>query len=472
MSHLPLATFIIGGQNSFSLPLVHAAYLIAAALFVLSLKWMSAPTTARRGIIAGVVAMVLAMAGTFIRPEVVHYTPILIALILGTLVGVPLSWVPMTAVPQRTALSHAFGALAAALVGTAKYLMLVDEIDRFTMGAIVFETLLGGLTFTGSLMAAGKLQEVLPTRPITFKNQNLFNLSLLGAAVICGVSLVVWPQQMWLFPILLFLSLAFGVLLIIPIGGADMPTVISLLNSYAGLAAVAMGFVLDNPLLIVAGALDGASGLILSIIMCKAMNRSFTNVLFGAFGQVQQASGVKEERTVRSASAEEAAQILSAATRVIVVPGYGMAVAQAQHKVREMYDALSKKGVDVLFAIHPVAGRMPGHMNVLLAESDIPYERLKDMEEINSDFPQCDVALIIGANDVVNPAARYDKSSPIYGMPILDVDKARTVMVIKRGMSAGFAGVENELFFMDKTLMLFGDAKSFVGEVVKELAHQ
>jgi NAD(P) transhydrogenase subunit beta len=267
------------------------------------------------------------------------------------------------------------------------------------------------------------------------------------------------------------ISLIFGVLLVIPIGGADMPTVISLLNSYAGLSAAAMGFVLNNKLLIIAGALDGSSGLILSIIMSKAMNRSFTNVLFGAFGQVQVAAGgEKEQRTARSATAEEAAAILSAANKVVIVPGYGMAVAQAQHKVRELYDLLTKKGVDVRFAIHPVAGRMPGHMNVLLAEADIPYDKLLDMDAINGDMAQTDVALVICANDVTNPAARTDASSPIFGMPILDVDKARTVMVIKRSMAAGFAGIDNPLYYLDQTLMLFGDAKNFVGNIVRELS--
>jgi NAD(P) transhydrogenase subunit beta len=279
------------------------------------------------------------------------------------------------------------------------------------------------------------------------------------------------PEKTYLFPLLIVIPLIFGVMMIIPIGGADMPTVISLLNSYAGLSAAAMGFVLGSKLLIVAGALDGASGFILSVNMSKAMNRSFTNVLFGAFGKEQvNAVGATETRPVRSASAEEAAGILAAASKVVIVPGYGMAVAQAQHKVREMYDALTKKGVDVKFGIHPVAGRMPGHMNVLLAEADIPYDKLLEMDEINGDFPQTDVALIIGANDVTNPAAREDSSSPIYGMPILDVDKARTVMVIKRGMGAGFAGIENPLYYMDKTLMLFGDAKNFVGSIVRELA--
>src|SRR3989475_1487647 len=337
------------------------------------------------------------------------------------------------------------------------------------MVALALELLLGSLTFTGSLMAFGKLQELLPTRPVTYRGQNVVNLSLLALAVASGIYLVVEPGASPLFPVFVALGLLFGVLLIIPVGGADMPAVISLLNSYAGLAASAMGFVLDNKLLIIAGALDGASGFILSVIMCKAMNRSFTNVLFGAFGQVQAGAEAKgETRTVRSATAEEAASILEAASSVIIVPGYGMAVAQAQHKVRELHDALTKRGVDVKFAIHPVAGRMPGHMNVLLAEADIPYDKLLDMDAINPEFPQTDVALVIGANDVTNPAARNDPHSPIYGMPILDVDKARTVMVIKRGMSPGFSGIDNELYYLDKTLMLFGDARP----VVRDPVHQ
>jgi NAD(P) transhydrogenase subunit beta len=320
-------------------------------------------------------------------------------------------------------------------------------------------------------MAAGKLQEVLPQRPITYKGQNFVNLGLLAIAIGIGVTLVLHPDKTFLFPFMIGIPLAFGVMMIVPIGGADMPTVISLLNSYAGLSAAAMGFVLGSKLLIVAGALDGASGFILSVNMSKAMNRSFTNVLFGAFGQEQvAAAGAKETRPVRSASPEEAAGILAAASKVVIVPGYGMAVAQAQHKVRELYDALTKRGVDVKFGIHPVAGRMPGHMNVLLAEADIPYDKLLEMDDINGDFPQTDVALIIGANDVTNPAAREDQSSPIYGMPILDVDKARTVMVIKRSMAAGFAGIDNPLYYLDKTLMLFGDAKNFVGSIVRELS--
>ncbi len=450
--------------------IIEITYLVATALFILSLKWMSSPSTARHGVWAGEVGMVLAIAGTLLNHGIVDYKWIAIALVSGTIIGVPLGMVQMTAVPQRTALSHAFGALCVTLVGTSEFYLRGTDVSRFTMSVLCMEVILGSLTFTGSLMAAGKLQEVLPQRPITYKGQNIVNLSVLATSVGLAAYVVIHPGQTHVFPFIVGIPLLFGVLMIIPIGGADMPTVISLLNSYAGLSAAAMGFVLDSKLLIVAGALDGASGFILSLNMSKAMNRSFSNVLFGAFGQEQTAAaGVQETRNVRSATAEEAAAILSAASRVVIVPGYGLAVAQAQHKVRELYDALTKRGVDVKFGIHPVAGRMPGHMNVLLAEADIPYDKLFDLDEINGDFPQTDVALVIGANDVTNPAARTDPGSPIYGMPILDVDKARTVMVIKRGMSPGFAGIDNPLYYLDQTLMLFGDAKAFVGAIVREL---
>jgi NAD(P) transhydrogenase subunit beta len=456
---------MITGQH-----LIEVTYLIATALFILSLKWLSSPASARRGVWAGEIGMLLAIVGTLMYRGIVDYKWIAIALVLGAIIGVPLGNVAMTAVPQRTALSHAFGALCVTLVGTAEFYLRTPEVPRFTMSVLSLEVILGSLTFTGSLMAAGKLQEVLPQRPITYKGQNFVNLGMLAVAIVIAVMLVLDPGRTALYPVMIAISLIFGVMLIIPIGGADMPTVISLLNSYAGLSAAAMGFVLDSKLLIVAGALDGASGFILSVNMSKAMNRSFTNVLFGAFGQVQtSAAAVQEQKPVRSATAEEAAAILSAANRVVIVPGYGMAVAQAQHRVRELYDSLTKRGVDVKFGIHPVAGRMPGHMNVLLAEADIPYDKLLDMEDANPDFPQTDVALVIGANDVTNPAARTDTGSPIYGMPILDVDKARTVMVIKRSMSPGFAGIDNPLYYLDNTLMLFGDAKQFVGGIVREL---
>jgi NAD(P) transhydrogenase subunit beta len=450
--------------------LIEFIYLIASALFILSLKWMSSPSTARHGIWAGELGMLLAIAGTLLHHGM-DYKWIAVGLVLGSGIGVPLGMVQMTAVPQRTALSHAFGALCVTLVGTAEFYLRTPNVPTFMMAVLSMEVILGGLTFTGSLMAAGKLQEILPQRPITYKGQNFVNFLLFGVAVCSAVYLVLHPEAKIFFPIIVGVSLIFGIFLIIPIGGADMPTVISLLNGYAGLSAAAMGFVLQNKLLIIAGALDGSSGLILSVIMSKAMNRSFTNVLFGAFGQVQAAAVAGEEvRPVHSATAEESAAILTAANKVVIVPGYGMAVAQAQHKVRELYDLLTKKGVDVRFAIHPVAGRMPGHMNVLLAEADIPYDRLIEMDEINGDFPQTDVALVIGANDVTNPAARNDSTSPIYGMPILDVDKAHTVMIVKRSMNPGFAGIDNPLYYLPNTLMLFGDAKQFVGAIVRELS--
>jgi NAD(P) transhydrogenase subunit beta len=462
--------------------LVQLLYLVATGLFIMSLRWMSDPETARKGVFSGVAAMTMAVAGTLAGVASTggtHYWWILAAFIAGAAVGYPLAQVPLTAVPQRTALSHAFGGLAAGLVGAGKFFLYygqdnAEALAPFIVIAIVLEILLGFLTFTGSLMAAGKLQEIkwIPQRPVTYPGQNVINLGLFVLALALGVALVVNPLAAWApaaFVLVILLALAFGVLLILPIGGADMPTVISILNAYAGLSAVAMGFVLNNKLLITAGALDGSSGLILSIIMCKAMNRSFTNVLFGAFGQTQQAAAGGEAKVYKSDTTESAAQVMAQADLVVIVPGYGMAVAQAQHRVRELYDQLKKRGVTVKFAIHPVAGRMPGHMNVLLAEAEIPYDDLVEMDEINGDLPQADVALIIGANDVVNPAARADKTSPIYGMPIIDADKAKTVYAIKRSKNPGFAGIENELYYLDKTFMLFGDAKAVVGELARQL---
>jgi NAD(P) transhydrogenase subunit beta len=475
-----IAAIAAGGFDLGARPLTDFSYLIASGLFVMSLKWMNHPKTARQGCWAGEVGMGLAIAGTILAlssdPELHGKAPaygyIVGALLLGTIIGIPISRVAMTAVPQRTAFSHAFGGLAAGLVGSSEYFLSLhfNRPDAVQTGIIAFECLLGFITFTGSLIAFAKLAELMPGRPITFKGQNFFNGVLFLIALGCAIGVVVSPTTWPLYVGFGALAMVFGVTLVIPIGGADMPTVISLLNSYAGLSACAMGFVLDSPMLIIAGALDGSSGLILSIIMCKAMNRSFTNVLFGAFGAAVEQKAIGEQKPIRSAGAEEAAAILGSSQTVVIVPGYGMAVAQAQHKVRELFDALTKKGVNVQFAIHPVAGRMPGHMNVLLAEADIPYDKLVEMDDINGEFPQTDVALVIGANDVTNPAAKNDTTSPIYGMPILDVYRARTVMVIKRSMSSGFAGIDNELYFMDNTLMLFGDAKAFVGELVKELA--
>ena len=457
---------------------VELAYLLGAGLFILSLHWMGDPKSARRGVYAGVFGMAIAVLATWAKPDVTRHWWVLVPIALAVGPGVWLSHVPLTAVPQRTALSHAFGGLAAGLVGTAKFLYWFHhdpgELTRFRMGAIVFEVLLGFLTFTGSLIAAAKLQEVkwLPQRPWVYKGQHFVNLVAFGAAVVLGLALIINPSYQhspWVFAALVFLAFNFGWMLVMPIGGADMPTVIAILNAYAGLAAVAMGFVLDNKLLITAGALDGSSGLILSIIMCKAMNRSFTNVLFGAFGQVQAAAPGGEQKQYKPEAPEDAAQVMAQASLVVIVPGYGMAVAQAQHKVRELYDQLKKRGVTVKFAIHPVAGRMPGHMNVLLAEAEVPYTDLVEMDEINGEMPQTDVCLVLGANDVVNPAARSDKSSPIYGMPILDADKAQNVIVIKRGKGTGYSGVENALFYTDNCRMLYGDAQPMAGEIIQHL---
>jgi NAD(P) transhydrogenase subunit beta len=445
------------------------AYLFAAGCFVLALKWLSHPTTASRGVHTGEIGMLVAVVATLFRFEIVEFRWIAVAGIAGIALGVPLGLlVPMTAVPQRTALSHAFGALAAGLVGTAEYYLERRNIDRTTMLALGLEVVLGFLTFTGSLVAAAKLQGIVHDRPWLYRGQNLVNLFCLLAALSMVCFLVADPELSALFPLVIVVSLAFGVMLVTRIGGADMPTVISLLNSYAGLSAAMMGYVLGNKLLIVAGALDGSSGLFLSIVMCRAMNRSFTNVLFGGFGATPGGDEV-EARPVRTIDPEETAFLLDAARTVVIVPGYGMAAAQAQHKTRELSDLLLERGVDVRFAIHPVAGRMPGHMNVLLAEADVPYDQLCELEAINPEFPQTDVVLVVGANDVVNPAARSDRDSPIYGMPILDVDAAASIVVVKRSMHPGFAGVGNDLFHLDKTQMLFGDAKQVIGEVVDEL---
>src|SRR5205823_5580044 len=447
----------ISGSQAF----IGFIYLVASGLFILALKWMNAPPTARRGILSGEIGMVLAIGGTILQLGIegklehltIDYAWIFIALGIGTAIGIPLGLVQMTAVPQRTALSHAFGAFCVTLVGTAEYYLGVhgSGIPAFKMSVLCCEVILGGLTVTGSLMAAGKLQEVLPQRPITFKGQNIFNLSMLAAAIAIAVYLVHDPSATHLYPVMVGIALVFGVMLVIPIGGADMPTVISLLNSYAGLSASMMGFVLNNKLLIIAGALDGSSGLVLSIIMCRAMNRSFANVLFGQF-DVSAAASADEVYggKVKSASPEDIAVILDNAQRVVIVPGYGMAVSQAQHAVRDLYQLLESRGVEVEFAIHPVAGRMPGHMNVLLAEANVPYEQLKEMDEINGEFPSTDVALVVGANDVVNPAARNTQGSPIYGMPILNVDQAKNIVFMKRSMRPGFAGIDNELLYDPK----------------------
>jgi H+-translocating NAD(P) transhydrogenase subunit beta len=450
-----------------------ASYLAASVLFILGLRSLTKPDSARRGMQQAAVGMLLAIVGTLAKHEIVDYKFIVAGLALGTLVGYPLGmFVPMTAMPQRIAISHMFGALAATLVGIAEFYTLGNgaTVGHAQMAALGFEVLFGSLTITGSFMAFGKLQEILPGVPVTFKGQNAVNGVVFVLAVVLFFWLVYAPDTPGAFYLMCVLGLAIGVSLVLPIGGADMPVVISLLNSYAGLASSATGFAIGNEVLIIAGALDGASGFILSIVMSKAMNRSFGNILFGAFGKpVEKSAKTAAGLTAKPISAEDAAIQLAYARNVIVVPGYGMAVAQAQHAVRELADLIEKNGGDVKYAIHPVAGRMPGHMNVLLAEANIPYDKLKEMEEINGEFQNADVALVIGANDVVNPAARSDKGSPIYGMPILNVDQAKSVIVMKRSMNPGFAGIENELFYGDRTHMLFGDAKSSLEKLVAEV---
>ncbi|MGQ0794388.1 MAG: NAD(P)(+) transhydrogenase (Re/Si-specific) subunit beta [Deltaproteobacteria bacterium] len=448
-------------------------YLVSAGLFIFGLKGLNSPETARNGQKMAALGMLLAIVATMMGEGIITFSGIIIGIIVGSAAGVGIAlWTPMTAMPQRTALSHAFGALAAALVGIAEYYHGHD-LNPVRMTAIGTEVLLGSLTFTGSMMAFGKLQGLLPGAPTTYKNQNIINVSLFITMFAIVIYLVFDPGAWFLFYLMLIMALAFGVLLILPIGAADMPTVIAILNSYAGISASLLGFALENNILIIAGALDGASGFVLSIIMCRAMNRSITNVLFGAFGQVAPAAAGTavdtSKLTVRSGTPVEAANIFKTAKLVIVIPGYGMAAAQAQHGVRELADLLKARGATVKYAIHPVAGRMPGHMNVLLAEANVPYDELMDMDDINPDFPDADVALVIGANDVTNPAARHDKASPIYGMPILDVDKAKNVMVIKRSMNPGFAGIENELYYNERTMMIFGDAKSVVSKLAQEL---
>jgi NAD(P) transhydrogenase subunit beta len=459
---------------------IQACYLAASVLFIFGLRGLTAPDKARRGMQLAAVGMLVAIVGTLIHHDIVTYTWIIVGLVIGSAIGAAISiWMPMTAVPQRTAISHAFGALAATLVGISHYdhisRNLGEIVSRVDMTALGFEVMFGSLTITGSLMAFGKLQGLLPSAPITYKFQNQSNIALFCTALAMFIYLVVMPSDSGLHTIVFYLmvlvGLAVGVLIVIPIGGADMPVVISLLNSYAGLAASATGFALGNNVLIIAGALDGASGFFLSILMSKAMNRSFANVLFGAFGTPVEGPAAADMKglSVHSISVEDAAVQLAYARFVIIVPGYGMAVAQAQHQVRELADLIEARGGEVKFAIHPVAGRMPGHMNVLLAEADIDYDKLLDMEEINGEFPRADVALVIGANDVVNPAARNDRSSPIYGMPILNADQAQSVIVLKRSMNPGFAGIENALFYDPKCSLLFGDAKSSLSKLVAEV---
>jgi NAD(P) transhydrogenase subunit beta len=451
--------------------LLSLLYLGASIGFILSLKWLSHPTTARRGVRAGELGMAAAIVGTLLHEGIIDYRWILIAAFIGSSIGAAIAiYMPMTAMPQRIALSHAFGALAAALVGTAEFYLGGSHLDTFTAGVLGLEMLLGYLTVTGSLIAFGKLQGIVRDKAWVFPGQNLMNLAVLATGLAIVVALTMSPASTQLIPLLIAAALVFGALFVLRIGGADMPTVISMLNSFAGLSGAALGFAIGNPILILAGALDGSSGFLLSVFMCRAMNRSIVNVVFGGFGATTVTGTAVEQRPVRITSAEEVAMLLDTASLVIIVPGYGMAAAQAQHKVRELTTLLAKRGTEVKFAIHPVAGRMPGHMNVLLAEANVPYEELYDLDDVNPDFPRCDVAIVIGANDVVNPAARHDVDSPIYGMPILDVDQARSVVMIKRSMRSGFSGIENELFYAPQTMMLFGDAKEVAGDLVHEVS--
>ncbi len=448
---------------------IELSYLLASILFILGLKGLSHPETAKRGMHLAEFGMLMAIIGTLLHLDIITYTWIILGLVLGSLVGLAMGfWVPMTAMPQRTALSHAFGAFAAALVGISEFYREGGHVDKVTMAAIGFEVMLGALTTTGSLLAFAKLQGLVRGTPLTYKGQNIFNMALLATTAGIFVYLIFVPGSMPLFFAMAGLAFLFGILLVLPIGAADMPVVMSLLNSYAGLASAATGFVLSNKELIIAGTLDGFSGFILSVLMCRAMNRSMTNVLFGAFGSAA-ISGTPGEQTgtMREVSLDDIAVQLAYASKVVFVPGYGLATAQAQHAVRELADTLEKRGVTVKYGIHPVAGRMPGHMNVLLAEANVPYSSLYELEQINPEFPSTDVAMVIGANDVVNPDARDNPSSPIAGMPILEVDRAKSVVVLKRGQGRGFSGLENPLFFKDVTGMLYGDAKETLTRLVQ-----
>jgi NAD(P) transhydrogenase subunit beta len=454
--------------------IIKVVYLVASVLFILGIKMLGKTSTARRGNFLSAAAMMLAILVTLLDRQILDYTEIFVTILVGSAIGAVIARrVEMTSMPEMVAIFNGFGGAASVLVASSEYWRLVDAPE--TMGnvvgiTVVASVIIGAVTLTGSLVAFGKLKGLINGRAITFSGQHAINAILFIAAIAMAALVVMNPQaEVWMLSVVA-VGLLLGILTVIPIGGADMPVVISLLNSYSGIAACATGFVLNNQVLIIAGALVGASGLILTQIMCKAMNRSLVNVLLGGFGQTAAGDGGPgEEIVVKEVGVEETAMLFESASSVIIVPGYGMAVAQAQHVVRELADMLEKQGTTVKFAIHPVAGRMPGHMNVLLAEANIPYDKLIEMDQINDEFANTDIALIIGANDVVNPAARSNPQSPIYGMPVLNADKARTVIVCKRGMSAGYAGIENELFGYPNCLMLFGDAKSSMTKVVGEL---
>jgi NAD(P) transhydrogenase subunit beta len=457
---------------------IEFSYLLASILFILGLKGLSHPETAKRGMHLAEFGMTMAIIGTLMHFEIVSYTWIIVGLLVGGALGAAMGvWVPMTAMPQRTALSHAFGAFAAALVGIAEYYSYTHgfkplaELNHVKMSAMGFEIMLGSLTTTGSLIAFGKLQGLVPGQPLVYRGQNIFNMTLLTVTVGLFIYLIFVPTAVIPFYVMLGLAFVFGILLVMPIGSADMPVVMSLLNSYAGLASAATGFVLGNNVLIIAGTLDGFSGFILSILMCRAMNRSLTNVLFGAFGSVSTVKMEGAQGEMREVGLDDIAVQMAYASKVIFVPGYGLATAQAQHAVRELATVLENRGVTVKYGIHPVAGRMPGHMNVLLAEANVPYSQLYELEQINPEFATTDVAVVIGANDVVNPDARDNPSSPIAGMPILEVDHAKSVVVLKRGQGKGFSGLENPLFFKPVTGMLYGDAKDTLTKLVSAVQH-
>jgi NAD(P) transhydrogenase subunit beta len=452
--------------------LLGLCYLVAAVLFILCLRGLSSPESARRGLVLGELGMLIAVIGTLLHKDIIRYDWILGGLVLGSGIGIAISaWIPMTKMPERIAFSHAFGGLATALVGVAEYMREAEHLTYFKVGALGLETFLGFLTFTGSLMAYGKLQGVISGAPVTWKGQNFLNIGLFFGTM-CAIAVLVLHREMHdVFFGIAGTGLALGVMAVLPIGGADMPVVISLLNSYAGLAACATGFALGSQILIISGALDGSSGLLLSLLMSKAMNRSFANVLFGAFGTAIEpgSAAPQTSKPYNEATVEDAGAVLKASQSVIFVPGYGMAVSQAQHAVRDLAAALERRGVDVKYAIHPVAGRMPGHMNVLLAEANVPYDKLFDLDDINDDFARTDAVIVVGANDVVNPAAKKDPSSPIYGMPVFNVEQSRSVIVLKRSMNPGFSGVENELFFQPNTMMVLGDAKKTLLAMIGEL---
>jgi len=461
--------FGVNGMN-----ITNAAYIVAAILFIVGLKQLGSPATARNGNRMSALAMLVAIVATVVGNDIASWEFILAGAIVGSAIGAfSARKVAMTSMPQLVAIFNGFGGAASAVIAAAELIRLIDDgsyIAKDVSITIMASVIVGGVTLTGSFIAYGKLQGIVPTRPILLPIRNVINVALLIGMIASTVWLVIEPS-MTAFMIAGAIALALGILVVIPIGGADMPVVIALLNSYSGIAGAATGFVLGNTILIIAGSLVGASGLILTRIMTKAMNRSLANVMLGGFGVEDGAAagGGDDDRPVTSIQAEDAAMMLAYAQSVIFVPGYGLAVAQAQHQVRELADLLKEKGISVRYAIHPVAGRMPGHMNVLLAEANVPYDELKDLDEINSEFQRTDVAVVIGANDVTNPSARTDKSSPIYGMPILNVDAAQSVIMMKRGMSSGFAGVQNELFFLDKTQMLFGDAKDSVEKITAEV---